>query len=239
MPLLPFKPLLDYTLHPKRVDLWYVSLLNEPSFILSILNAEEQARARRFYFPRHQRRFAVAHAALRWIISQYLACSATELTFTHNRYGKPSLSHSQALEFNLSHSQDVALIAIGQEHPLGVDLEFFSQRPYIDLAKTLFSPKEIASLEAASPTTLQQAFFHLWAQKEAFIKACGMGLAYPTQSFDAALFPHQTRDLRDPLTNTAWHLQAFTPAMQAAAAICTTPLVTEFHFHVWELPDAG
>ena len=93
------------------------------------------------------------------------------------------------MEFNLSHSQDLALLAIGQKFPLGIDLEFFSARPYQSIANHLFSEQEKQELTHLPSSFRALAFFTIWSQKEAFIKACGMGLSYPTEQFSVKAIP--------------------------------------------------
>jgi 4'-phosphopantetheinyl transferase len=181
-------------LDPTGIDIWQFSLNETLAQSATILNADELSRAARFYFERHQRRFATARTRVREILGAYLGLPAATLEFTYNQYGKPEVINSQQLQFNVSHSGEIALLAIGKTFPLGVDLEQYSARPYIGIAKQLFSPTEQTLLKN-SPSRLKPAlFFHIWAQKEAFIKACGLGLSYPTETFTVPI--HNTSNFR-------------------------------------------
>ncbi|STX51202.1 phosphopantetheinyl transferase [Legionella busanensis] len=215
----------DLELAPNRIDIWQFSLTQAPINRDIILNEEELARGNRFYFPHHKRRFSIARAMLRLILSRYLQLNPEMLTFSYNKYGKPSVINNKQLEFNISHSQDLAILAIGQQFPLGVDLEFFSARPYKGIAKHLFSEQEQKEL-ANLPSYYQPlGFFNIWAQKEAFIKACGMGLSYPTEQFSVNIVSYGRQTIFDPLHQQLVSLVSFMPAMACCAALCFDPSI--------------
>ena len=186
-------------------------------------------RANRFHFARHQRRFTAARAGLRLILARYLQQSPTELTFTYNKHGKPELLNT-SLQFNLSHSGDSALLAVGNHFPLGIDLEFFSERPYEGIGNHLFSTRENQALRQVAPHLKPLVFFHIWAQKEAFIKATGLGLAYPTQQFDVAIFPGEEEPIADILHEKTWQMISFMPEVACSAALCCHPLVNDMRY---------
>lgn len=220
----------DYQLQHDRIDIWEFPLDELPVGLDLPLNQEELARADRYYFERHSRRFRVARTMLRVITSRYLQQEAKQLSFSFNQHGKPSLNHSQFIEFNLSHSGDLALLAIGQKYPLGIDLEFFSARPYDGIAKMLFSPEELRVF--LNLPTLQKPFFFfkIWAQKEAFIKACGLGLSYPTKKFTVPLFLTTPSLIKDTLHQKEWLIKAFMPKITCFAALCYHPSVKEIRY---------
>jgi 4'-phosphopantetheinyl transferase len=214
-------------LNESRIDLWQFSLQQELAAADQILNADEKARAARFYFDKHKRQFTTSRAAVRIILARYLNNAPEHLEFTYTNHGKPSVINSQKLQFNLSHTGDLALLAVGKIYPVGVDIEQYSARPYEGIAKNLFSAKELADLHKA-PTSLKPAlFFHVWAQKEAFIKISGLGLSYPTKEFTVpTTFP--TKQLvEDPLHNTTWQLRSFMPRVACSGALCHHPTVRE------------
>jgi len=222
----------DCALMTERIDVWLVSLNHPtPNHANQILAPDEQTRWRQFYFEKHQRRFANARLQLREILSHYLGVSAATIEFNYNKQGKPFLKNNRdLLEFNLSHSSELAILAIGQGLPLGVDVEFFSARPYLGMAKQLFSPSEIQALHQLATHLQPLAFFHMWAQKEAFIKAVGLGLSYPTQQFSVPCLPPSTETLSDPIHHTTWTLRSFTPQLGCAAALCHHPSVKTIRF---------
>jgi len=101
-----------------------------------------------------------------------------------------ALAASRELEFNLSHTNGLALIALARGGPLGVDVEIVRRDdPPLDVADRFFSPAELRELGAASLADKAVAFFRCWTRKEAFIKALGLGLQRDLQSFDVSLAP--------------------------------------------------
>lgn len=214
-------------LNESRVDLWQFSLEHELNVAYQILNAEEKARGDRFHFSRHKRRFTTARAILRIILARYLNMAPERLEFTYNKQGKPAVINSQKLQFNISHTGDLALLAIGKGYPVGVDVEYYSARPYEGIAKGLFSNQEFNQFIKVPDQLKPAIFFHIWSQKEAFIKACGMGLSYPTKEFNVPITIPTKQLIADPLNNTTWQLRSFMPQIACSGALCCHPTVRE------------
>ncbi len=179
------------------VDVWRVRL-DEParagSDAASVLSSDEIARARRFHFEKDRIHFSRCRSALRDLLAGYLAISATEIRFEYLASGKPQLAAQQnprALQFNVSHSAGMALIAVGSEHRLGVDIEKI--RDDVDttaLAERFFSLRERAGLQALPDHLRVPGFFACWTRKEAFLKATGDGLSFPLAGFSVTTHPH-------------------------------------------------
>lgn len=222
----------DCSLQPTRIDIWQYPLHTEYPSAHALLSPDEVTRAGRYHFAKHQRRFAVARSTLRAIIARYSHVPTRDLVFQLNQYGKPQLVNTPALHFNLSHAGDLALLAIGLDYPMGVDLEFFSARPYEGIGKQMFSNIENKALHNTPDTLKPLAFFHMWAQKEAFIKACGLGLSYPTQAFDVPTLPSTNQAIFDSLHNQTWQLVSFVPHIACCGALCHHPDVTDIRYHV-------
>jgi 4'-phosphopantetheinyl transferase len=241
MTLTGFTPLNSQNciLNESRIDLWQFSLAHELNITSQILNDEEKARGNRFYFERHRRRFTTARATLRIILARYLNMSPERLEFTYNLQGKPSAVNSQKLQFNLSHTGDLALLAVGKVNPIGVDIERYSARSYEGIAKNLFSPQELQELHKAPPARKAALFFHIWAQKEAFIKASGLGLSYPTQEFSVPTSIPTKQLVDDPINNTTWQLHSFMPQVACSGALCYHPTVRELRHGVIQLHETA
>lgn len=222
--------LTDRQLKDSRIDIWQFPLHTSWPEAHSFLNDEESARAKRYHFAHHCRRYTVARTMLRLILGHYLQTNPKKLVFTYNTHGKPALLDFPALQFNLSHSGELALLAVGSHFPVGIDLEFFSARPYRGIGKTLFSNQENLKLEHVNQALEPLAFFHVWAQKEAFIKACGLGLAYPTKQFEVSLLPSPSYEVIDHIHQTTWHMKSFMPEIACNAALCHHPSVTDIYY---------
>ena len=226
----------DALLKPTRIDIFQYSLTNEWNDAFELLSSDERERANRFHFPRHKRRFVVARAMMRLILGRYLNARPYQLEFTYNAYGKPGIAHPSGLEFNISHSGELAILAVGQKHSLGIDLEFFSARPYAGIGKQLFSSLERDTLANLPAMLTPLAFFHIWAQKEAFIKASGLGLHYPTEQFDVPALPLAPKEIRDSIHNTSWQLLSFMPQVACCAALCHHKNIQEIRYGLVNCP---
>jgi 4'-phosphopantetheinyl transferase len=92
---------------------------------MEILDHDELQRVNSFRFARDRGRYVVAHVNLRRILGAYLGRPPEGLRFRTNRFGKPELADEDpsSLRFSLSHSHSIAVLALGLEHPIGVDVE--------------------------------------------------------------------------------------------------------------------
>ena len=128
----------------------------------------EAARAARFRTPELQRRYLRSHAALRTILADY---TDTRLDFAVSGNGKPFLPAAPHVKFNLSHSHEMALVAVTLEVEVGVDVEWIRPMPdYREIAERFFPPAE------ATRVTDEADFFRRWTRLESVVKACGTGI---------------------------------------------------------------
>ncbi len=207
-------------LDPAAVDVWSVHLECSPASLAALealLSTDERERADRFRFERDRRRFACARGVLRSLIAEYLGVRPCELMFRYGPNGKPALAgpFEGALTFNVSHSHELALIAIARDVEMGVDVE--AVRPMNDaaaIASRFFSTREVETLRALSPSLRETAFFTCWTRKEAYLKALGSGLARPLDRFDVTFAPSDPAALvvhGDPRESQRWSLRGLTP----------------------------
>lgn len=147
----------------------------------NLLSAAERERAARFKFEQDRRLYVAAHAALRSILAGYLNAAPAKLEFETGPRGKPRLAPAFAhdkLEFNLSHSSAVALIAVAPEKEIGVDVERIREDfGFAEVAKRYFTAKEVSAIEALPEDLRRRAFYQCWTSKEALLKAKGVGLS--------------------------------------------------------------
>jgi 4'-phosphopantetheinyl transferase len=81
------------------------------------------------------------------------------------------------------------------------------------------------------PRLLQPlAFFHIWSQKEALIKACGLGLTYPTQQFSVPILPSTNQEIIDTLHKTTWQMISFMPEIACSAALCYHSAINQIRY---------
>jgi 4'-phosphopantetheinyl transferase len=224
-----------------QVDIWRIHLnlpIDSLRILEGMLSTNESDRAARFYFPADRDRFIVSHGSLRDILARYLHSGPNQLSFSVNAYGKPSLDQGQ-LEFNLSHSGDFALIAITQGHKIGVDVERVRTGISADIiGGRFFSRTEMSELRALPPEQRETAFFICWTRKEAYIKAQGLGLSLPLDSFDVSLTPDQPAVLRAtrpaPGEAARWTLLSLKVGPGHEAAVAVDGQNLEFRLWDWE-----
>jgi 4'-phosphopantetheinyl transferase len=106
------------------------------------------------------------------------------------------------------------------------------------MAKRFFSPNEVAELMSLPPEQRAIAFFNCWTRKEAYIKAQGLGLSLPLDSFDVSLIPGEAAHLYatrpNPKEAARWILLAPDINIGYAAAIAVEERPgMEFRFWDW------
>ena len=173
-----------------QVHVWTVSLSAERAALAelsAILTTDERTRADRFRTPQLRRRFIVARAILRRLLSTYLRVDASALRLCYGEHGKPYITSASGLCFNLSHAEDAAIYAIASGREVGIDIEATARDVDIDgVARQAFSSRECEAMTALAPGARRDAFFRIWTRKEAYVKARGEGLSYPTRSFSVS-----------------------------------------------------
>jgi 4'-phosphopantetheinyl transferase len=159
----------------------------ELSVLIRLLSEDELARAARQASAQLRGQFIVGRARLRQILARYLAMPPEALRFSYGRHGKPLLSqHRPALSFNLSHSGDLAALAVSRCGAIGIDVE--QLRPVgTDISLRFFTESEKAILARLSGQRWLEAFYRCWTRKEALLKAIGTGLTGGLAVFDVAL----------------------------------------------------
>jgi len=209
-----------------EIHLWRTPLDIAPDRIVTlenILSPDERERAARFRFPEHRARFIAARGALRRILGIHLGHNPQSLRFAYGEHGKPTLAEpaDTCIEFNISHSADLAVYAISIGCRVGVDVEFIKpDGSWMKIAEHYFSPDESARLSTLPEIGMRQAFFELWAEKEARMKALGVGLRFPLDKVDGS---------------KEWLVIKFNPMKGYAAALAcesqgTPPVIVKHHF---------
>ena len=181
---------------PNMIHVWLIQLshIHDPSNLeIEMLSQQELETLRWFHFEQDRNRYLVSHCALRTILAGYLGIAPGQIQYQYSRMGKPSLTGSSGVYFNLAHSHDIALVAVAANEEIGVDVEFIRPIEDIDhLARTCFSPREYMDFSQTTPSASQRAFFNGWTRKEAYIKAVGEGLSYPLDQFDVSILPWES-----------------------------------------------
>ena len=218
------------TLEADEIHIWRVSLTmsqGEIDRFSRLLASDEQEKAGRYRFEKDRNQFIIGRGLLRTLLGCYLGCEPRHVSFRYSSYGKPSLGEplaSSGLQFNLSHSHQLALLAFTYTRDIGIDIEYM--RPNVEfeqLAEHFFAPEECAVLRSVAPSARAETFYNCWTRKEAYIKARGEGLSIPLASFDVSLRPGEPAALlqsrEDPAEVPHWSLHALFPGEHYAAAL--------------------
>ncbi|PPL00276.1 4'-phosphopantetheinyl transferase family protein [Parapedobacter indicus] len=166
----------------QRPSLWVIDpkpFLNRlPKHDGQLLSDDETAKAERFHQTDHKLRFSAAHTALRLLLSYATVSDPSALRFEKGHHNKPKLvvPANTDIQFNLSYTENRAMIGLSSGQPIGVDIEW-SQRP-LDIetmVEACFSTNEIAFI-SAEKREVHRRFFTLWTRKEAILKLTGEGI---------------------------------------------------------------
>ncbi len=176
-----------------RIHVWRIGLDSIVGPVGDNLSANELARAERFSRMEDRRRFVAARSILRVILADVLergdeAGKGAALRFGYGPAGKPFLLDDPQLHFNVSHSEDIAVIAVTRVGEVGIDIE--KQRDMVDLdnvARLVFNDAEKTAVLGCSPGERESVFYRIWTRKEALLKAMGLGLPALTYPDDASL----------------------------------------------------
>jgi 4'-phosphopantetheinyl transferase len=212
------------------VHVWRISLdrshhaLGE---LEALLSPGERRRARRFRFQIHRERFVVRRGALRCILGRYLGVAPADVALVEKDLEKPFVADAQRagdVRFNLSHSGELALVAVARGREVGVDIE--QARPEVAkerIPEQFFSRREVEVLRGLPQEHQVQGFFNCWTRKEAYVKAVGEGLSLPLDSFEVSLAPDEPaallRTRPDPREAERWAMSALLTGPDYAAAL--------------------
>lgn len=231
-------PPAHWVLADSAVHLWRIPLTSPEAVVqeLSRLLAEDECRrAERFHFAADQRRFRVARGSLRVLLGHYLSVPPAQVRFAYGPSGRPELAHASAdgLRFNISHSNELALVAVTRERAIGVDVE--ALRPVDqadDIVRRYCSASEFNAYQALPDSQRPLAFFNLWTRKEAYLKAIGAGLGGGLEQVEVTALPGQPARLQSIAGNSdeaaQWTLFAGEPQPGYVAALAVRG-------HDWQL----
>lgn len=177
------------------IHVWLVPLADVPiDGAAAVLTPAEREQSSRFVSASLTRRFICKRATLRRILASYAGMHAAEIAFGAGAQGKPFLRErdgaASPLEFNVSDAGEHVLVAVAMQRPIGVDIEMMRPMEEADdIIEHHFSAIERATYRRLPPEQQLIAFFTAWTRKEAYIKAVGVGLHLPLESFSVAIDP--------------------------------------------------
>lgn len=219
------------TLAEGEIHIWRIELdAAADAQAFDILSPDERARAERLKIPLVRARFVAGRTALRRLLGSYLGIMPQAVHIQYTPHGKPEIANADhgGLQFNLAHSDSLALLAVRRDHPIGIDLE--KRRPITDsnaeyIARTAFTPAERDALAQLSSEDYLPAFFRCWTRKEAVMKAHGSGFRL-AQSFTVTIDDTPKVIEADEAVGSLWmifDLPIEPPFIAAIASTATIP----------------
>ena len=146
--------------------------------------------------------------------------------FEYSPRGKPQLASSlnqDSLQFNVSHSQDLAIYGFNYQRIIGVDLEYIKDNiDYKQLAKRFFTTQELQLIHSYPTSEQKTIFFQLWTAKEAYLKATGEGLAGSLDTIEFTLDNNSVKLMeikQDQAQVSYWSINNFIPQDNFIATI--------------------
>ena len=163
---------------------------------IALLAPDERARADRFHFSDDRRRYIAGRAEVRRRLADRIGTSPVRVELEVGLQGKPSLSRGNDVDFNFSHSDGWAILAVTAGTTVGIDIE--AVRPGIaesGIAEQFFSAVEVSHLHSLPDPIRDRAFTECWTRKEAYLKGKGGGLSLPLDGFDVSFGPDRPPEL--------------------------------------------
>lgn len=215
-------------------------------FFYGLLSDEEKKGIDKIKLQGVRDKRVTSKAIVKDIISKYLGINSDQIKYSYNRFGKPVLPENinlPCLNFNISHSENLGIIALVKKNQIGVDVERLIDLTDIDdIIILCFSKNEqrlFKDLEGLEKTRL---FYKIWTGKEAFIKAVGKGFSFPLENISFGLninkeiMISEISDFQENLNN--WHVYNFTPEENYTSTIVVNLnsfLIEKFSWNQTEL----
>ena len=193
----------------------------------ALLSEEEHARCDRLVLAEDRRAFTAAHALLRTALSRHGARPPRDWRFHTTAHGKPFLASQTGhppLSFNLSHTRSTVACAVARGADLGLDVEEAGRvSDGLGVAERYFTAGERQWLAACPAEEVAVRFVELWTLKEAYIKAVGLGLRVPLDSFGFSFDEGPRLTFHGMGDSSPWHfwLAALSPTTRIALAAPT------------------
>jgi 4'-phosphopantetheinyl transferase len=194
-----------------EVHLYCLNLPHEASGLTGYerhLSATEAERAELLKDTLVRSRFIAGRGELRTILGGYLNIDPADVQLATGEHGKPHLANSaENLRFNLSHVDNLLIVAVAAGVEVGVDVERSDGlKPVHDMARLVFSQREQEELRVLPASEQLKAFYRCWVRKEACLKACGRGFSLPGSSFDVPVNP-APMEILVTCHESLWHIR--------------------------------
>ncbi|TWT32736.1 4'-phosphopantetheinyl transferase family protein [Blastopirellula retiformator] len=185
----------------EALHLWSIPLRagkSQVAQLRAVLSASEREKADSFLLEAQTVRYTICRGAVRQILAEYLQLSPNQLALTTGEFGKPLLEHRDSIWFNVSHSGDLAVLAVSTIGEVGVDIEQVRQirglSRMIDRCLAPYERPEVLRLPSAEQ---DRQFLRYWTHKEAYLKTFGVGIRRPLEKLEIDLSAPPARRVID------------------------------------------
>ena len=194
-----------------EVAVWMCDLARpegETRDLAALLSPAEQARAARFGRPELRDRYIVGRATLRILLGSQLGRPPAEVELRRGARGRPYVVDGGTLDFNVSHTNAMAIFGLTRDRRIGVDIEHAERKLNVDgIARKFMAPDEQSAIKRLAPDERRRALLRLWTCKEAMSKATGDAMSAPFRRISiAAAAELQLVAGPPPYTPGAWRL---------------------------------
>lgn len=153
----------------------------------ALLSVDERTRYQRFRCVQAAHQYLVAHGMLRSLLSRYADVKPADWQFVYGDHGRPEIANHLPvrLRFNLTHTDGLIACAVSQDRTCGIDAErCVARRHFPGIARRMFSDNECRALERTQGRARLEGFYSGWTLREAYVKARGIGISFPTRKLD-------------------------------------------------------
>lgn len=187
--------------------------------LISLLDPSLQIKIGRFRKFEDQLRTLYGELLIRIYAADRWNLSSTEVVRKVNAYGKPSFVEHPMYHYNITHSGHWVVGAF-DNYPIGIDVETIAPIES-SIAYHFFAKSEVEMLSLQNEKNRQTLFYHLWTLKESYIKAEGLGISIPLNSFAFDISEHKEIQLY--LSNkiiSKWHFKQYNIDPDYALSVC-------------------
>jgi 4'-phosphopantetheinyl transferase len=226
-----------------EVQLWRIDLGDtfDSAYYASLLTPSELADANRRRAGEVRDHFTIGRACLRVLLGNAVGIDIRDITITKGAHGKPSIptTGDTRISFNIAHSKNTLLIAIGRQEAIGVDVEYIDRSvDLMEVAQANFTEDEIARLLSIRDKDEQQkTFYTYWVRKEAIAKADGRGLLLAMNSFDVSAdsMNHHRVEVKEPGRSQSYFVSDLELGDEIAGALALTSPECKLHQLIFPL----
>jgi len=206
---------------------------NFQKLLEKFLSKEEIVRAFRYKFNYLRSNYIIARGILKILLAFYTNCDISNINIKNGKNGKPYIDHISNIKFNISHSSEWFVIGIGYNYELGVDIEKETYKNYLSLAHFFFTKEEYFHLLDLPFKKQRKLFFQIWVQKEAFVKAEGVGLQFGLNQFLVSCNnkPGLLKIYKKKFPYSQWKLYFFSPEKFYFGAIAVNKKISKLSYY--------